>query len=32
MTDQIPVEGRGAAEYVYGEVRRQIIAGERAAT
>lgn len=30
MTDQTPVEGRGAAEYVYGAVRRQIIAGERA--
>ena len=30
MAEQIPVDGRGAAEYAYGEVRRQIITGERA--
>lgn len=30
MAEQIPAEGRGAAEYAYDEVRRQIISGERA--
>lgn len=30
MAEQIPVEGRGAAEYAYDEVRRQIISGQRA--
>lgn len=29
MAEQIPSEGRGAADYAYGEVRRQIITGER---
>jgi len=30
MAEQIPVEGRGATEYAYREMRRQIITGERA--